>query len=127
MLERFPGRRALAALTAVALLGCASWRRIDLTQSSTGSHQLPFRVRVTRVDSTRVTVLAPFLRADTLYGRVARDTIGIPVSDIDHADRERSYFILTAAMVMVAPIAILATLWYVGCGLDGHRCRAYAS
>ncbi len=127
MLERFPASRGVAALTAVALLGCVSWHPIDLTPSSIRSHQLPFRVRVTRVDSTRVTVLAPFMRADTLYGRVARDTIGIPVSAIGHAEREQSHLIITTVMVLVTPIAFLATLYFVGCGFDGHRCRDYAS
>ena len=122
MLARFPAKGTVAALTAAALVGCVSWHPIGLAAGVSETRPLPFRVRVTRVDSSRVTVLAPFLRADTLYGRLAGDTIGIPLSAIGHAEREQTHLVLTAAVVLMAPIVFVATLYFISCGSSGHRC-----
>lgn len=122
MLSRCPGRGAVAALTAVALIGCATWHPIRLAPGSRPPRVLPFVVRVARTDSTRVTLLAPFVRGDTLYGRVARDTVGIPLSAIGHAERQQTHLLITVAMVLAAPIVFVAALYVLSCGFSGHRC-----
>ena len=102
---------------ALALAACTTWRPLPLSPSE----KLPYVVRITRTDSSRVTLLSSFVRRDTLYGRAGRDTVGVPLSGIRLVEREQWSVLRTAVVVIALPAVILGTLYLIQCG--GHGCQ----
>jgi hypothetical protein len=113
--------RWMASATALGLAGCMTWHPIQLAREP-APRGLPFVLRVTRSDSTRITMLAPFLRGDSLYGRVAADTVGLPLDDVRVAERQRFEPIGTFLVVVMVPVAVLYGLYVLSCGPSGNGC-----
>jgi hypothetical protein len=112
-------RPHLSVITALMLAACTTWQ--PLAQGSAGAPpaRLPYSLRITRLDSSRVAVLAPFVRQDTLFGRKARDTLAVPLQQIRGLERERFSVARTAAVILAIPVA-LVVVYLVECG--NHRC-----
>ena len=112
----------LIAATVVALSSCASWRTYDSTGRLSPGQPLPYRLRATREDSSRIALNAPFVRSDTLYGRVHGDTVGVPLAAITRLERERINAGKTALAVVGVPVAgfaVLGLTYLIVCGSEG--------
>jgi hypothetical protein len=75
-------------------------------------------MRATRADSSRVELTAPFVRSDSLYGRLRGDTVGVALSDIAGLERSRFSVSRTAALVVGGPLVGLGIAYIVLCGFN---------
>jgi hypothetical protein len=113
----------LLALFGLGLGGCVTWRPYEATLSE--GQPLPSSLRATRRDSSQVSFTDPVIRGDTLYGRVAQgrpmygrawgDSVGLPVADIAHLERERVSIGRTLGVVVGVPAAFLGVTYLVVC------------
>lgn len=110
---------AFILLLAVPLgtTGCASWRPYEAGAGFTDGRTLPYRVRATRPDSSRIDLTAPFVQGDSLYGRISRDTVGLPLAEVVHLERERLSPERTAALVIGLPAVALGVTYLIVCSL----------
>ena len=99
-----------------AVGGCATWRPYDSGPGLSAGQALPYRLRATREDSSRLALTTPFVRADTLYGRVRGDTIGVPLAEIIHLERERVSPERTVAVLIGVPAVALGVTYLIVCG-----------
>jgi hypothetical protein len=115
----FITRPYLSLIAALVLAACTTWQ--PLARDSTGAPlaRLPYAVRITRLDSSRVALLAPFLRQDTLFGRRARDTLAVPLHQIRGVERQQFSVVRTAAAILAIPVAFVI-VYTIKCG--DHRC-----
>jgi hypothetical protein len=115
------GMRPLAGALALALAACTTWQPlaegIDLARPA----RLPYALRATRSDGTRTTLLGPFVRGDTLRGRVARDTVSLPLGEVRLLETTRLSVARTAAVVLAVPTAFVVA-HLIHC--RGGRCGA---
>ena len=112
----------VSLLLLFALTGCATWRPFDAGSTLRTARSLPYRLRVTRPDSTRVTLTEPFARGDTLYGRVQRNTLGVPIGEIAGFERERVHVGRTLGVVIGVPAVALGLTYLIVCG--DSQCQA---
>ena len=108
----------IMALAIVCLLwGCVTWRPYELGRDDGHGSVLPHLLRVTRQDSSRVVLTAPFVRGDTLYGsrRVRGDTLAFPMAQMIHLERERLSFGRTLAVGVGIPAVALVITYLVVC------------
>lgn len=111
----------LLLVLAFAVAGCATWRPYDTTPALGAGQSLPHRLRATRQDRTRVALTAPFVRADTLYGRVHGDTVAVPIAEITQLERERLNLGRTLGVVIGVPALALGVIYLIECG--DSRCQ----
>ncbi len=104
----------------LSLAGCFSWRPWEPAAPLSPSAGLPYRLRATLGDSSRVQLTSPFVRADTLYGRSGptRDTVALAVTEVRGLERERFSVWRTLGLTVGAPAVALVVLYAVICG-DG--------
>jgi hypothetical protein len=114
------GRRFSLILVGVglssAIWGCAIWRPYDAGPGLSPGQSLPYQLRATRADSSRLALTTPFVRADTLYGRVRGDTVGVPLAEIVRLERERVSPGRTAAVLIGVPAVALGVTYLIVCG-----------
>lgn len=118
-----PARRLCPRLLAALVLslpvgGCATWRSYDAGPGLIAGQSLPFYLRATREDSSRMVLTAPFVQADTLYGRSDGDKVGVPVVEIVHLERQRVHAGRTAAVVVGVPAVALGVTYVILCGVN---------
>jgi len=101
------GLRPLSCLTALALAACTSWQPFAEGVDRTRPTKLPYALRVTRLDGSRTTLLGPFLRGDSLHGRLLRDTLSLPLREVRRLEQERFSITRSAALVLAVPAAFL--------------------
>lgn len=106
---------------ALGLVGCFGWRPYVPAAPLSDSVGVPYRLRATLSDSSRVELTSPFVRADTLYGRSGprRDTVGIAVADVRGLEREGLIIWRTLGAV-AAPFAALFAVVAIACA--GGEC-----
>jgi hypothetical protein len=102
----------------VLIAGCASWYSYDAARTLHPGQSLPYQMRATRADSSRVDLTAPFVRSDSLYGRPRGDTVGVALSDIASLERSRFSVSRTAALVVGGPLVGLGIAYIVLCGFN---------
>ena len=102
----------------MALGGCATWRPYEAAPPLRPGHSLPHYVRATRPDSSRLALTAPFVRADSLYGRERGDTVGLPLAEIVRLERQRISVRRTAGLMVGAPVVLLGLTYLIVCA-DG--------
>ena len=107
--------KPLVLLLGLTLGGCVSWRPYEAGPSLGAKRHLPTRLRATRQDSTRLVLAAPFVRGDTLYGRVQDDTIGVSMEEIARLEWERLSGGRTAGLLLGVP-AVLGLTYLFVCG-----------
>ena len=111
--------REIRSLAGAGLLvlsaGCASWHTYDSARTLRPGQSLPYQMRATRADSSRTELTAPFVRFDSLYGRVRGDTVGVALSEIASLQRSRFSVSRTAAVVVGAPLVGLGLAYIVLC------------
>ena len=115
-----------AALTiALTLAGCSTWQPWHPPAPLAESPDLPYRLRATMADSTRVELTAPFLRADTLYGRTGNgprpDTTALSVTAVRGLERERFSLWRTLGATVGVPALTLGVVFVIVCG--GGQCE----
>jgi hypothetical protein len=109
--------RIVTMSTACLLWGCVTWRPYEVGQDDGRGNAFPHLLRVTRHDSSRVVLTAPFVRDDTLYGlrRMRGDTLAFPMTQIVHLERERLSLGRTLAVGIGIPAAALGITYLVVC------------
>jgi hypothetical protein len=117
---RLPYASSTLAL-ALSLVGCFSWRPYAPAAPLSQSTALPSRLRATLADSSRVELISPFVRADTLYGRSGprRETLALAVSSLRRLERGRFSVWRTLGVIVGAPAAALVAAYAVVCGNGG--------
>ena len=113
------GLRPLCYVTALALAACSTWRPFAEGLDPTRPTRLPYALRVTRVGGSRTTLLAPFIRGDSLHGRFLRDTLSIPLTEIQGLEQDRFSVGRSVALVLALPAAFVV-VYVIRCG--DNRC-----
>jgi hypothetical protein len=108
---------ALAVLV-LLLTGCYTWRPYEVGPMLSPGQSLPHHLRATRHDSTRVTLTAPFVRSDTLFGHLDGDTVAVPGPAIASLQRLRFSIERTLGLALV-PAAALGLAYLIVCGERG--------
>jgi hypothetical protein len=112
--------KPLVFLLGLTLGGCVSWRPYEAGSSLSAKEHLPTSLRATRQDSTRLVLASPFVRGDTLYGRVGYDTLGVSMEEIVGLEWERLSAGRTAGLLLGVP-AVLGLTYLAMCG--GSQCE----
>ncbi len=89
-------KRFFALVQLVTFLpGCSTWEVQSASPADVLENQHPNAVRVTRSDSSRITLQKPEISGDTLYGTVGdygmqrEPRTAVAVSDVDHVEVPR--------------------------------------
>lgn len=93
--------------------GCFSWSPYESPAPLSQAIGLPSRLRVTLADSSQAELNSPFVRADTLYGRLGprRDTLAVAVTAVHGLEHERlSVWRTVGVTTVVAPAAALLAI-----------------
>ncbi len=103
----------------LGIAGCAGWGPYEPAAPLSNDTGLPYRLRATLADSSRVELTSPFVKADTLYGRSGphRDTVALAVPTIQGLERERLSVWRTLGVV-VAPAAALVAVGAIACSVE---------
>ncbi len=108
--------RLAGAFPLLMAAACATWLPYEGNPKLQPDQSLPFQLRATRSDSSRVSLNDPFVRADSLYGRTRGDTVGLPLTDIVRLERSRISAWRTAAVVVGVPAVGFGLAYLVLCG-----------
>ncbi len=104
---------------AIALLlsACVAWRPYELGQEAGPGSPFPHLLRVTRQDSSRIVLTAPYVRADTLFGlkRVRGDTLAVPKALIARLEHERLNLGRTLAVAIGVPALAFGVTYLLVC------------
>ncbi len=115
-------RQAISALLGVlSLSACHSWQVGTPTPAQFVEREHPERVRVTRTDSSTVTLDSPAVRGDSLVGLLAgapaggdsARTTGLPLSNVESvavkkASAGKTALLVTGIVILVG-VALLGT------------------
>ena len=109
--------RILTLSVAWLLWGCVTWRPYELGREAGPASPFPHLLRVTRQDSSRVVLTAPYVRADTLYGlkQVRGDTLALPTTQIIHLEHEQLSLGRTLAVGLGVPALALGVTYLLVC------------
>ena len=117
-------RRPIAALLLLLYLpACTSWKVGRPTPEEFLENEQPDNVRVTQTDGSRVELMSPEVRADSLVGTAKEGTVhvvSIPLSGISFVEVKKVsavknlFLILGLAMVVGAVVEC----WDGGCGME---------
>ena len=107
--------RHLVCAGVLGLAACTTWRPMPNRITPDDRATLPHGLRVTRSDGSRVVLLYPFFRGETLYGTWYRDTLAIPPDSISGVERERFSVLRTVALLAAIPLAAYAYICRDGC------------
>jgi len=84
------GARALLAAHALMLLaGCGRWVPQPLVPQAVIEEDHPDRLRVTRIDSSRVELRQPRVESDSLKGMAGHETRSIPLAEVAYVSLHR--------------------------------------
>ena len=114
-------RSRVLPISALILAACTTWRPIPPDLRITPTAPLPRGVRVTRPDGSRVMMVWPRVRGDTLYGVWYRDTVRVPLADVSRLEREQLSLPRTLALGVGLPVAVIGSLYLIMCG--SGQCR----
>ena len=99
------------------LLGsCTYWESYP-PLAPTSPSRLPSSLRVAFDTGTSVLLVDPFVRADTLFGRTGRNTVGVPLGQIRKLQRQRVHGLRTLGLVAGVSAVWITVGLYAG-GLD---------
>lgn len=104
---------------AIATMGCFTWKPYEPAAPLTESTSLPYRLRATLADSSRVDLTSPFVRADSIYGRSGpkRDTLALSVADVRRLEHQRFNIWRTLGAVLAPPAALVGVA-VVACSVE---------
>jgi hypothetical protein len=93
------GISALAGVT-LFLGACTYWEPYSLPASPSWAPSLPSSLRVASEPGHPILLVEPFLKRDTLFGRVGPDTIGIPLHGARDVQRQRVDGLRTLGLIV---------------------------
>jgi hypothetical protein len=95
-----PGRTILALChVAFLLLGsCTYWE--PYPTPAPAQQRLPSSLRATDPTGSRILLVEPYIRSDTLFGLAGRDTVGISLRRFPRLERQRVHAVRTIALVL---------------------------
>ena len=105
-----PDCRACAWAVIVLLTGCTQWEPYRVP--TVPGPKLPSYLRVSASGQDSLVLLEPFVRSDTLFGRLRGDTLGIAFPAIERLERPRLDGLRTFAVV-VGGLASWIGLYFV--------------
>jgi hypothetical protein len=113
------GWRRTWSLAGVAFLsgGCTYWEPYPSPAPGLASPHLPSSLRAASDTGASLLLVEPFVRADTLFGRVGRDTVGLPLLYVRQMERQRVDGLRTLGLI-VGVSAVWITAGLVGGGLE---------
>ena len=102
---------------AVLLGSCTYWEPYPRPAPAPPSPRLPSSLRAASDSGPPLLLVEPFVRADTLFGRVGRDTVGLPLERLHEIQRQRVHGLRTLGLIAgVSAVWITAGLY--GGGLE---------
>jgi hypothetical protein len=109
--------RATSSLAGLALLltGCTYWE--PYPRPAPAVPDLPSTLRVASDSEASVLLIDPFLRGDTLFGRVDREEVGFPVNQLHRLERQRVHGLRSVGLVTGVSVALIVAALYSG-GLE---------
>ena len=111
------GRRNWCLLGLALLLGsCTYWEPYPPPAPATSS-RLPSSLRAASDTGASVLLIEPFVRADTLFGRVGRDTARLPLGQVRQLQRQRVHGLRTLGLI-AGVSAVWVTVGLYGGGLE---------
>lgn len=123
--------RPALAILALLSAGCATWSAQGLTPRALVASETPPQVRVTRTDSSRMTLDHPRVAGDSLRGfhdvagiRGTRDsaTVSVALDDIAYLSLKRHDGLGTVMAASWGSLAVLVTLLGVAISSSGGIC-----
>jgi hypothetical protein len=91
------------AIFAVGLLtSCTYWEPYPRPTPGASPVRLPGSLRATTATVPAIMLTAPFVRADTLFGRRAGDTVGIALQELRGLERPRVHAARTVGLLLGA-------------------------
>lgn len=109
------GSFCIHTLALLATGACATWRPYEAGPNLQPGQSLPYQLRATRSDSSRIAITDPFIRSDTLYGRTRGDTIAVPLADVAGLERSRIDGLRTIGVLVGVPAVGLGVAYLVLC------------
>lgn len=89
-------------LAVYLLTSCAYWEPYPRPTPGVAPVRLPTSLRATTATGPAKVLTAPFVRADTLFGRRAGDTVGIALQELRVLERPRLHALRTVGLVVAA-------------------------
>ena len=102
--------RVAAGVLAALLSGCTTWHPYAGDVMARPPVRLPRGIRVTRMDGSRVMLVWPFVRGDSVLGTWNRDTVGVPLNAVSVIERE-DFSVTKTVLVVVAVPLVTVGLW----------------
>lgn len=112
----YPRAVVLAALL-LQTTGCSTWHTESGVSATALTTRHPSRVRLELSSGDRVELREPALRGDTLFGRVDRDSVRVPVADVVTTADRRFSAGRTASAVGLS-LGVLFGLAALACAAD---------
>jgi hypothetical protein len=104
-------------LACVLLPGCTSWKPYGHPSETASLARLPAMLRVIRDDEPALVLAAPFVRADSLFGRRGGDTVGMVLSELRAVQRPRVHA-ARSLILLLSVAAAWISLGLLGGGLE---------
>jgi hypothetical protein len=102
---------------ALILGGCTYWQPYTLPAQASPTHRLPSSLRTMSPNGRPLVLVHPFIKGDTLFGRVGRNTLGVPYRTVSRIERPRVDGLRTLGLVAGGSAAWIAVGLYGG-GLE---------
>ena len=117
------GRFGLVLQLTVGLTGCHSWRTQTVSPREVVETQHPPRIRVSLTSKSELTLEAPEIQGDTLFGHVGEDPktrkpIGLPLSVVEQVAVRQSDAGKTAVALVGGAGAAVVLLGLLSLALD---------
>jgi hypothetical protein len=109
-------RRPIAALLLLLYLpACTSWQVAKTSPEQLFEDDPPEKVRVTHTDGSRVELMSPEVRADSLMGTVkGGDTVSIALSKVQKVEVRESDSLKGLALTVGVLGLLVASVWQSG-------------
>ena len=112
------GRCTLSIVGVAALLGsCTYWEPYPRPAPAPPSPSLPSSLRAASDSGAALLLVEPFVRADSLFGRVGDDTVGLPLEHLREIQRQRVDGLRTLGLI-AGVAAVWITVGLYGGGLE---------
>lgn len=92
------GTRFVAG-SALVLGSCTYWEPYAPLTPTAPSPALPSSLQVVSDTGAPLLLIEPFVRADTLFGRTGRDTVGLPLHQLRDVRRQRVHGFRTLGLI----------------------------
>jgi hypothetical protein len=112
-------RLVAALLLSMYLLACTSWRVRNVTPERAIARDHPDKVRVTRVDSSRIVLSQPRISGDSLVGFANHLKFGMPLSDVSAVAERRFNVGKSIALGVGIPAGTILLLAVLACSGGG--------